>query len=57
MSQNAPEPAYHLGICYLQLGKIDQAKTAFSEAIKINPKYTEAHYNIILAQSCLTRGN
>jgi tetratricopeptide (TPR) repeat protein len=36
MSHNAPEPAYHLGICYLQLGKIEQAKAAFNQAIKIN---------------------
>ena len=45
-SQNAPEPAYHLGICYLQQNKINQAKDAFRKAVKINPKYSEAHYNL-----------
>jgi tetratricopeptide (TPR) repeat protein len=31
---------------YLQQGKIEQAKKSFQEAIKINPQYPEAHYNI-----------
>jgi tetratricopeptide (TPR) repeat protein len=34
MSQNAPEPAYHLGVCYLQQGKVEQAKAAFNEAME-----------------------
>jgi tetratricopeptide (TPR) repeat protein len=30
----------------LQQGKIKQAQAAFTQAIKINPKYPDAHYNL-----------
>lgn len=45
-SKNAPEPAYHLGICYLQQNKLDKTKDAFRKAIQINPKYPEAYYSL-----------
>jgi tetratricopeptide (TPR) repeat protein len=45
-SPNSPEPSYHLGLCYLQKGRIELAKAAFSAAITINRRYAEAHYNL-----------
>jgi Tfp pilus assembly protein PilF len=35
-----------MGLIYLQQDKIEDAKKLFQQAVKINPKYVEAHYNL-----------
>jgi tetratricopeptide (TPR) repeat protein len=46
LSTNAPEPAYHLGLIYIQQGKIEQAQKLLQQAIKISPQYPEAQYSL-----------
>jgi tetratricopeptide (TPR) repeat protein len=39
---NSPELYYNLGVAHLELGQIPQAQAAFSEALKLNPAYSDA---------------
>ena len=43
------------GIINLALGNWDQSVICFSKAIKLNPAYAEAHYNLGIAQDSLER--
>lgn len=49
------EFALALGSAYLRAGSIDDAERAYSEALKLRPKYGEAHNN--LAVICIKRGD
>ena len=44
-----------LGSAYLRAGSIDEAERAYREALKLRPKYGEAHNN--LAVICIKRGD
>jgi len=39
---NSPELYYNLGVAHMELGNCSQAQAAFSEAIKLNPEYSDA---------------
>lgn len=39
---NSPELYYNLGVAHIELGNTAQAQAAFSEAIKLNPEYSDA---------------
>jgi len=49
------EFALALGSAYLRSGSVDEAEKAYREALKLRPKYGEAHNN--LAVICIKRGN
>jgi len=49
------EFALALGSAYLRAGSIDNAEKAYREALKLRPKYGEAHNN--LAVICIKRGD
>jgi tetratricopeptide (TPR) repeat protein len=44
-----------LGSAYLRAGSVDEAEKAYREALKLRPKYGEAHNN--LAVICIKRGD
>lgn len=54
-----PDPpaefALALGSAYLRAGSVDEAEKAYREALKLRPKYGEAHNN--LAVICIKRGD
>lgn len=50
-----PEFALALGSAYLRAGSVDEAEKAYREALKLRPKYGEAHNN--LAVICIKRGD
>ena len=39
---NSPELYYNLGVAHMELGNCAQAQAAFSEAIRLNPEYSDA---------------
>lgn len=49
------EFALGLGSAYLRAGSIDEAERAYREALRLRPKYGEAHNN--LAVICIKRGD
>ena len=40
---------YDLGHAYLALGRHEEEVQAYKEALKLNPKYAQAHYNLSMA--------
>ena len=57
--RGVPDPpaefALALGSAYLRAGSVDEAEKAYREALKLRPKYGEAHNN--LAVICIKRGD
>ncbi len=47
---------FELGVAYLALGRHEDEVEAYQEAIKLNPKYTAAHYNLSKAYDLLKEG-
>ena len=47
---------FELGKSYLALGRHEEEVEAYKEAISLNPKYTEAHYNLSMAYDLLNDG-
>jgi tetratricopeptide (TPR) repeat protein len=47
---------FELGLAYLALGRHEEEIEAYQEAIKLNPKYTLAHYNMSMAYDLLKDG-
>ena len=47
---------YELGRAYLALGRHEEEVQAYKEALKLNPKYAEAHYNLSMAYDYLKEG-
>ena len=45
-SKKNPVLVNKTGIAYHQLGQLDKAKKYYEQAIKLNPKYSEAHNNL-----------
>jgi tetratricopeptide (TPR) repeat protein len=48
---------YELGRAYLALGRHEEEVQAYKEALKLNPKYAQAHYNLSMAYDHLNEGN
>jgi tetratricopeptide (TPR) repeat protein len=48
---------FELGKAFLALGRHKDEVEAYQEAIKINPKYTAAHYNLSMAYDLLKDGS
>ncbi|MFP3326427.1 tetratricopeptide repeat protein, partial [Planococcus sp. SIMBA_160] len=42
----APEIFYQMGLAYLKLEKLDQAKTAFEAVIRLQSRHSQAHYGL-----------
>jgi tetratricopeptide (TPR) repeat protein len=47
---------FELGKAYLALGRHEEEVGAYKEAIKLYPKYIEAHYNLAMAYDLLKQG-
>ena len=47
---------YELGHAYLALGRHEEEVQAYKEALKLNPKYAQAHYNLSMAYDHMKRG-
>ena len=47
---------FELGRAYLAMGRHEEEVEAYLEAIKLNPKYTAAHYNLSMAYDLLKDG-
>ena len=47
---------FDLGMAYLALGRHEDEVDAYQEAIKLNPKYAVAHYNLSKAYDLLKDG-
>ena len=47
---------FELGRAYLAMGRHEEEVEAYREAIKLNPKYTAAHYNLSMAYDLLNDG-
>ena len=45
---DSPQGHYGLGLVYEQLGKSDLAEEAYLEAVKRNPAFAQAYFNIAL---------
>jgi len=43
------KPHNNLGWCCLQAGDVPMAQGEFIEAVRLKPRYAEAHYNLALA--------
>ena len=46
MSPNDPEVHNNLGISLKNLDKLDEARSSFEDAIKLNLKYANVYYNL-----------
>jgi tetratricopeptide (TPR) repeat protein len=51
-----PISYFELGRAYLALGRHEEEVQAYKEAIKLDPKYIAAHYNLSLAYDLLKDG-
>ena len=47
---------YELGRAYLALGRHEEEVQAYKEALRLNPKYAQAHYNLSMAYDHLKEG-
>ncbi len=47
---------YELGHAYLALGRHEEEVQAYKEALRLNPKYAQAHYNLSMAYDHLKEG-
>jgi tetratricopeptide (TPR) repeat protein len=47
---------YELGCAYLALGRHEEEVQAYREALRLNPKYAQAHYNLSMAYDHLKEG-
>lgn len=47
---------YELGRAYLALGRHEEEVQAYKEALRLNPKYAQAHYNLSMAYDYLKEG-
>ncbi len=47
---------YELGRAYLALGRHEEEVRAYEEALRLNPKYAQAHYNLSMAYDHLKEG-
>ena len=45
-SKNEAETDYNLGNKYASQGKLEDAVTAYQQAITLDPKHTKAHYKL-----------
>lgn len=48
LDDNDPEPRYLSGVILLRLGRLDEARTRFEEALKRNPSHADAKHNLAL---------
>ena len=48
---------YELGRAYLALGRHEEEVQAYKEALELNPKYAQAHYNLSMAYDHLKEGS
>lgn len=48
---------FELGLAYLALGRHEEEVNAYEEALRLNPKYAQAHYNLSMAYDHLKKGN
>jgi tetratricopeptide (TPR) repeat protein len=47
---------YELGRAYLALGRHEEEVRAYKEALRLNPKYAQAHYNLSMAYDHMKEG-
>ena len=47
---------YELGHAYLALGRHEEEVQAYKEALRLNPKYAQAHYNLSMAYDHMKEG-
>ena len=47
---------FELGRAYLALGRHEEEVRAYKEALRLNPKYAQAHYNLSMAYDYMKEG-
>ena len=47
---------FELGLAYLALGRHEEEVRAYKEALRLNPKYAKAHYNLSMAYDYMKEG-
>ena len=47
---------FELGRAYLSLGRHEEEVRAYKEALRLNPKYAKAHYNLSMAYDYMKEG-
>ena len=50
------ESYFELGLAYLALGRHEEEVRAYKEALRLNPKYAKAHYNLSMAYDYMKEG-
>ena len=50
------ESYFELGLAYLALGRHEEEVRAYKEALRLNPKYAKAHYNLSMAYDFMKEG-
>jgi tetratricopeptide (TPR) repeat protein len=48
---------FELGRAYLALGRHEEEVRAYKEALRLNPKYAKAHYNLSMAYNYMKEGD
>ena len=48
---------FELGRAYLALGRHEEEVRAYKEALRLNPKYAKAHYNLSMAYDFMKEGS